>query len=160
VWDVREGNSDGVDLSGLKVALMVNFPDVITNGNWKIGAIVDEGASDEQVSALEAIVSGQQGGPFGDMAALVGEFAGVQRGPLSYSDMSATIGGKSFTYEPLRGQDGNATTVKNAVFGFAPEFEIGSASGQLEVFGHSFDASYGEAADFEYGSEIHESIRA
>jgi hypothetical protein len=160
VWDVREGNSDGVDLSGLKVALVVNYPEVIANGNWKIGAIVDESASDEQVSALEAIVSGQQGGPFGDMAALVAEFAGVQRGPVSYSDSGATIGGKSFTYEPLRGQDGTATTVKNAVFGFAPEFEIGNASGQLEVFGHSFDASYGEAADFEYGSETHERIRA
>jgi hypothetical protein len=30
----------------------------------------------------------------------------------------------------------------------------------MDVFGHQADASYGEAADFEYGSEHHEHIRA
>ena len=50
--------------------------------------------------------------------------------------------------------------ISNAVFGFAPSFEIGAASGQLQAFGHSFEASYGEAADFEYSSETHEHIRA
>jgi hypothetical protein len=50
--------------------------------------------------------------------------------------------------------------MSNAVFGFAPAFEIGSATGQLQAFGHTFEASYGEAADYEYSSESHEHIRA
>ena len=40
--------------------------------------------------------------------------------------------------------------MKNAVLGFAPEFEIGTTSGQINVFGHMAACSYGEAADFEY----------
>ena len=160
VCDVREGNLDAVDLSGIRFAFYVNYPDVVSSGNWKMGATVDDAVTDEQAKALEEILSGQQGGPFGDMAPLVSEFAGVGRGPVGYSDTSGSFGGTSFTYEPLRGQDGNATTVKNAAFGFAPEFEIGSASGQIDIFGHSTSASYGEAADFDWGSEIHEQIRA
>jgi hypothetical protein len=160
IFDVREGNLDGVDLSGIRIGLYVNFPDLVTNGNWHIGFVVDEGVSDDQLEALTGILSGQQGGPFATMAPLIGEFAGVERGSITYSDDGASFGGTSFTYEPLKGQDGNPTTVKNAVLGFAPEFEIGATRGRIEVFGHSADASYGDSGDFEYSSESHERIRA
>jgi hypothetical protein len=159
IFDVREGNLDDLDLSGLKIGIMVHYPDVVSNGNWQLGIVLEDSASDDQMSAVERIMSGQLGGPFGDMSALVSSFA-VERGALSYSDTAVTIGGGSFSYEPLRGQDGSPTTMTNASFGFAPVFEIGNASGQLQAFGHSFDASYGEAADFEYASESHEHIRA
>jgi hypothetical protein len=159
VFDVREGDMDGVDLSGVRFALANHFPDLITNGNWTIGITVDEEASEEQEQALGSILSGQLGGPFADMAPLIGTFAGLSRGSVSVSDDGGSIGGASFTYEPLRGPDGNPTTTKNAVFGFAPEFELGSTQGELEAVGHSFIASYGEAADFEYTSGGHESVR-
>jgi hypothetical protein len=112
------------------------------------------------VNILGQILGGQMGGAFADMSPLIGEFMGVERGPISYSDASIAFGGTSVTYEPIRGQDGNPTTVSNAPFGFAPRFEIGSCDGSLDIFGHQADASYGEAADFEYGSEHHEHIRA
>jgi hypothetical protein len=160
VWDVREGAMDGVDLSGIRFGLSAHFPGLITSGNWKVGVTVDEGTSDEQVKALSEILSGQQGGPFAEMAGLIGEFVGVERGAVSYSDTAIAYGGSSATYEPLRGADGTATTMKNAVLGFAPEFEIGTTSGQINTFGHTAAASYGEAADFEYSDESHEHIRA
>lgn len=160
VFDIREGDMDGVSLGGTRFALANHFPDVLTNGNWTIGITVDEGASDDQTKALEAILSGQQGGPFADMAPLIGTFAGVSRGAVSLSNGNASIGGMSFTYEPIRGPDGNPTTTKNAAFGFAPEFEIGTSQGQLEALGTAFVASYGESADFEYSSEGHETVRA
>ncbi len=159
VFDVREGNLDGMDLSGARVGLKVHFPEVVSNGKWQIALVLDESAPDDHAKAFEQIFSGQLGGPFGDMAALVSEFT-VERAALSYADSGVALGDGSFAYEPLRGQDGSPTTMSNAVFGFAPVFEIGTAAGKLEVFGHSWDASYGEAADFEYSSEIHESIRA
>lgn len=160
VWDVREGNLDGVNLSGVPYGLLFSAPDVISNGNWKVGLAIGPSASDDQTTALEEIISGQHGGPFADLAPLIAEFTGVERTAVMFSDMGAEVGGQSYTYEPLRGVDGNPTTIKNTAFGFAPEFEIGSSTGQLEVFGHSFDASYGEAGDFEYTSESHERIRA
>jgi hypothetical protein len=160
VWDVREGSSDGVDLSGIKFGMEVSFPGLVTDGNWKIGVVVDESASDDQVNALTGILSGQQGGPFAEMAGMIGEFAGATKGAISYSDMAISFGDSSATYEPLRGADGNVTTMKNAVLGFAPEFEIGTTSGTINVFGHVAAASYGEAADFVYSSEGQEHFRA
>jgi hypothetical protein len=160
VFTIHEGNLDDLDLSGIVAGFFVHYPNLVSEGNWQIGLFIDEGASDEQAKALEGIYYGKMGGPFGDMASLVSEFLTVERSAVSYSDTGGSFAGNSFTYEPLRGQDGSPTTVKNAVFGFAPEFEIGVGTGMVEPFGHSFAASYGEAADFEYSSETHEHIRA
>jgi hypothetical protein len=160
VWDVSEGNSGDVNLSGLRFAISVHFPELVSNGNWQIGVTIDQGATDEQADVLGQILSGKMGGAFGEMAPLIGEFKGVERAAISYSDTAVAYGGNSITYEPIRGQDGNPTMVSNAPFGFAPSFEIGSCEGRLDIFGHQADASYGEAADFEYGSEHHEHIRA
>ena len=159
VFDVRDGDADGVDLSGVQIGMYVNYPAVVSDGNWRLGISLDPSVSDEQANAIEQIISGKLGGPFGDMAGLISEFT-TERNPVSYSDSSATLGGHSFSYEPLRGADGNPTMISNAVFGFAPSFEIGACTGTLEAFGHSFPASYGEAADFEYSSQTHEHIRA
>lgn len=160
VWDVREGNFDATDLSGVRFGLSVNFPTIVSDGNWKIGVTVNEEASDEQIEALTEILSGKKGGPFADMAPLIGEFVGVERGPVEYSDDAISYAGSSVTYAPSMGADGKPTMVSNAAFGFAPSFEVGRTTGKLSVFGHDTDASYGEAADFEYTSEEHEHIRA
>jgi hypothetical protein len=157
---VDEGNLDGVDLSGVSFGLFNYFPDIVSSGNWKVGVVVDTSASDEQASAIEQILSGKQGGAFADMSALISEFLGVERGAVNYGDSGGSVGGSSYGYEALRGLDGNPTTMSNAAFGFAPTFEIGSTSGKVEAFGYSFEASYGERADFMFTSEEHEQIRA
>jgi len=159
VFNVREGNLDDMDLSGVAAGIRVHYPEIVSNGNWQIALVVDEGASQEQAAALERIFSGQLGGPFADMAGLVKEFT-LERAAVSYSDTGVSLGATSFSYEPLRGQDGNATTMTNAAFGFAPVFEIGNASGTVDAFGHTAPASYGEAADFEYSDTAHEHVRA
>jgi hypothetical protein len=160
VFDVAEGNMDAVDLSGIQVGMYVSYPGLVSDGSWRLGIALDPSVSEEQAAAVETIISGKAGGPFGDMAGLVSEWTGVERTSVSVSDGMASIGGHSYTYEPLRGQDGSPTMISNAVFGFAPSFEIGAATGQLEAFGHPFPASYGEAAEFVYSSETHEHIRA
>lgn len=138
-------------------ALYNHFPSNLTSGNWKIGLVVDEGATDEQAQGIERIVSGQEGGPFGEFVPLIGEYLGMERASVRYSDgdtPSASVGDKTeFNFEPVRGGDGSPTTVKNAMFGFAPEFQVGRASGRSSAFGIGFDASYGEAAEFEFSSE-------
>lgn len=48
--------------------------------------------------------------------------------------------------------EGNPTRVKNAAFGMEPEFTIGQASGSIDGFGISFDASYGDTHAFEWAS--------
>lgn len=156
-FDVREGNLDGTDLSGVKFALLNYFPSNLTAGNWRVGIVVDEGASDEQAQATERIVKGDEGGPFGEFVPLIGEYVGMQRARLTVSDgdnPSTSIGGVGdLTMELLRGPDGTPTTVRNAMFGFAPEFKVGKGSGTFETFGSRHEGSYGETADFEFSTE-------
>jgi hypothetical protein len=153
VHDVAQGNLDDVDLSGVGVAMEYVAPSNISAGNLKIGIVVDGGASDDQADALARIFKGDAGGMFGDFAPLFGEWAGVQRADISFSDgeePSARIGDTEVNFTAFRDGDGGLTTVSNAMFGFAPVFTIGQSSGTSQAFGESFEANYGEAATFEY----------
>lgn len=159
VFDVREGNLDDTELSGTTFSLWNYFPSNITAGDWKVGIVVDDGASDDQAQAIERIVSGQEGGPFGDFVPLIGEYLGMERGRVTYGNgdsPSGSVGGDTeFSFEPFRGSDGSATSVRGAMFGFAPEYRIGQGSGRASSsgFGISFDPTYGENAEFEFSSE-------
>ena len=157
VFSIKDGSVDDTDVSGVNVALYNLFPSNLTAGNWKVGLVIDEGASDEQANALERVFKGERGGPFGEMSSLFGEFLGTERDSVTYSDgdqPSASIGSSSeTTFEPRTGPDGSPTTVKGAMFGFAPEYKIGMGSGKSDRFGLSFDPKYAEAAEFEFSSE-------
>jgi hypothetical protein len=155
VFGIKDGNLDDTDLGGVNFALYNCFPSNLTAGNWKVGIVVDEGASDEQAQAVEQIVSGDAGGPFGEFKPLIGEYVGMERASVDVTDTSISVAGKTdITFEPYTGPDGSPTTVKGAMFGFAPEYKIGKASGQSDAFGLPFDAKYGEGADFEFSTEM------
>jgi len=160
IFHVDSGDCDGVDLSGLNAALYNHFPGVLTDGNWKVGVVLDDAASDEQLDAIDRIFRGKEGGAFAELSALYGEYLGTERGSIAYNDgdkPSGSVGGESeLSFEPVLGPDGNPTTMKNAAFGFAPEFKIGTGSGKSDKWGMSFDSNYAEAAAFEFGSEMGE----
>jgi hypothetical protein len=161
VFHIAEGSLDDTDLSGVNVCLVNHFPSNLTAGNWKLGIVVDEGASDEQANALERILKGEEGGPFAEFAALTDEWLGMERAPVSFSDgdrPSGAVGDSSWTFEPLEGPEGTGaqTTVRNAAFGFAEEFRVGRAPGHLSALGIDFDAIYGETADYEFASDMAE----
>jgi hypothetical protein len=161
VFHIAEGNLDDVDLSGVDLSLVNLFPSNLTSGNWKLGVVVDESASDDQADAVERIISGKEGGPFGEFAALTDEWLGMERASVGFSNgdlPSGSVAGTDYTFEPLAGPEGSGTqtTVKNAAFGFAPEFRIGRSSGHFNVHGIEFDATYGETADYEFASEMEE----
>jgi hypothetical protein len=82
VFDIREGEIDGTDVGGLKVAAIADTPKVMTDGNWKLGVFVDDQASDEQADKLVQVFGGQLGGPMAALAPLVGEMLGVERAPI------------------------------------------------------------------------------
>jgi len=163
VFHIADGHLNDTDLSGIDFAFYNFFPSNLTAGNWKIGVVIDRGASDEVAQALERIVSGREGGPFGDLAEFVTEFAGVERASVTYQGgdtPSATVEGLTeIGFEPLRGVDGTPTTVKNAMFGFAPEFQIGRGSGRSNAFGLEYEPIYGEAAEFDFSTEDEGQVR-
>jgi hypothetical protein len=161
VFHIADGNLDDTDLSGVDICLVNHFPSNLTAGNWKLGIVVDEGASDDQASALERIIKGDEGGVFGEFAGLTDEWLGMERAPITFSNggqPSGSVGESKATFEPLPGPEGSgaSTTVKNAMFGFAPEFRVGRAPGHMSALGIEFDAIYGETADYEFASEMAE----
>ena len=76
---------------------------------------------------------------------------------MSFSDgdsPTASVGGVGdLSIDVLKGGDGTPTTVKNAMFAFAPEFRVGHSSGKADILGRSVDLKYAESAAFEYSSE-------
>lgn len=86
VFDIREGDVEGIDIGGLKVAAIADTPKVMTDGDWRLGVFVDERATDEQFDKLVQVFGGQLGGPMGALAPLVGEMLGVERAAIEVDD--------------------------------------------------------------------------
>jgi hypothetical protein len=85
-FNIREGEIEGTDVSGLKVVAIADSPKVMTEGNWKLGMYIDENASDEQADKLTKVFGGQLGGPMEALAPLVGEMRGVERSAIEITD--------------------------------------------------------------------------
>ena len=85
VFHVDSGEVDGVDVSGLTVAAVGDTPKVMTDGDWRLGVLIDEAASDEQADKLGGVFSGALGGPMAALAPLIGENLGVERVPMQFS---------------------------------------------------------------------------
>ncbi|HET6550672.1 MAG TPA: DUF1326 domain-containing protein [Solirubrobacter sp.] len=86
VFDIREGEVEGTDIGGRKVAVIIDTPKVMTDGNWRLGMFIDDQASDEQADKLAQVFGGRLGGPMGGLAPLVGEVLGIERVPIEVSD--------------------------------------------------------------------------
>jgi hypothetical protein len=90
VFNVKDGDVDGTDVSGLTVAAVCDTPKVMTDGNWRIGVFIDGAASDEQAEKLGAVFSGQLGGPMEALGPLIGENLGAQRAPIEVREDGLT----------------------------------------------------------------------
>jgi hypothetical protein len=86
VFNVKEGDVDGTDVGGLTVAAVADTPKVMSDGNWRLGVIIDEAASDEQAEKLGGVFSGALGGPMEALGPLVGENLGVERAPIEVEE--------------------------------------------------------------------------
>jgi hypothetical protein len=85
-YHVDSGDIDGVDVSGLSFALFLDTPQVMSEGNWRVGVYLDEAATDSQAERLGEVLSGQLGGPPAMLGPLIGEMLGVEKAPITYTD--------------------------------------------------------------------------
>ncbi len=85
-FHVGSGDVDGVDVSGLTVAVVADAPPLMSEGNWRMGMFMDAAASQEQAEALGAVFSGQRGGPMEGLAPLIGEMLGMEVAQIEYTD--------------------------------------------------------------------------
>lgn len=106
-WHIDNGEIEGVDVSGLTLALSVHIPGNVLKGNWKAVVFVDDRASDEQQEAILKLFTGQLGGDIADLAGLIGEVVAVERVPIT------------FTVEEGKGRFEVGTTTSAQLSGYA-----------------------------------------
>ena len=90
VFNVKSGEVEGTDVSGLTVAAVADTPKVMSDGNWRLGVVIDADASDEQAEKLGGVFSGALGGPMEALGPLVGENLGMERQPIEVREEGLT----------------------------------------------------------------------
>ena len=64
-WHVDTGTYGDVTLDGLNFSVYVNWPGAIHEGNGEAVILIDERANERQRSAIETLIGGTVGGPWG-----------------------------------------------------------------------------------------------
>jgi hypothetical protein len=90
VFNVKNGEVEGTDVSGLTVAAVADTPKVMTDGNWRLGVYIDDKASDDQAEKLGGVFSGALGGPMEALGPLIGENLGVKRASIDVREEGLT----------------------------------------------------------------------
>src|SRR4026208_243550 len=81
-WGIEKGSIEGVDVSGLTIAVSAHIPEnILIPKSWKAAVFIDDRSTDEQYDALIKLFTGQLGGAVADLAGLIGEGGGGGRGP-------------------------------------------------------------------------------
>lgn len=147
VFHVDAGDVEGVDVSGLTVAAVADTPKNMLEGNWKLGVLIDDAASEEQADKLGGVFSGALGGPMEGLAPLVGEQLGVERVPMDFSSEDGQhrllIGGKgAISAEdivPFGVEDGQPAHISGIFHPAGSELTIARAGDEsVDAFGISF----------------------
>lgn len=147
---VDEGERDGVDLSGLKVAAAIDWPKAIHDGNGKMAVFIDS-ASDDQREAIIPILTGQDGGmPWEILATTISEIKGPFFESVEIEDAGTDsrlrVGDKlvvemeTFT-NPVSGERHEVHTVMPNGFIFTDALVAGTKTARVDADGVSFDCS-------------------
>ena len=76
-FHIESGSYGSVSLDGLNVALAIQTPGPMADGNWSVAAYIDERADDKQTEALGAIFTGAAGGHMAHFAPLICKAWGI-----------------------------------------------------------------------------------
>src|SRR5579859_5514250 len=90
-FHIERGDIEGVDVSGLSFAMVLDTPPVMATGGWKVGVVLDGAASQDQAAALGRVLGGELGGPPAMLGPLIGEMAGVQSAPAQWHQSDGTF---------------------------------------------------------------------
>jgi hypothetical protein len=143
---IDEGQFDTVDLSGIKVGLIMEIPGLMSRGNWTVGLFIDDQASIQAVKALTKIFTGRAGGSTHLLSILVGHFLGVRQAPISYEQQGET---RVFSIEkivsgevtPIAGKDkSEPVVIRNSEYWVARDIIVAKADkSRVRAFGRNWD---------------------
>ncbi|MEM0946312.1 MAG: DUF1326 domain-containing protein [Pseudomonadota bacterium] len=143
---IDEGEYGDVDLGGLNIGLMIEIPERMARGNWKVALFIDDRASDEAYDAIVTIMSGKARGTTGLFGILVSEMLGHERQPITYENEGKTrrlVVGKRIKGEvvPVPGADPEKDLViTNTQYWMGADVTVATANtGRLRAFGRVWD---------------------
>jgi hypothetical protein len=160
LYDIQRGSIDGIDVSGTKVALIADWPSGFLAGNGTGRLYFDPDVSQEQRDALEVVLTGQRGGVFEVIAALVPNFLPSTEAPINIElgeeETRATVGDVGeVVVKPLRGPQGDFTRLLHGAAAFRDDLILADGRGthfhdpelrEWESGGH------GERVDFDWSA--------
>jgi hypothetical protein len=161
VFEIREGQVDGTDIAGRRVCVIIDTPKVMTDGNWKLGMFIDDGATEEQAEKLGGVFSGALGGPMAGLAPLVGEVLGVERAPIQVVEEglrhSVRIGDAiDFEVEdivPFGIETGEPARLTGVFHPVASELTAAEATrSRISAFGIEYEGKTGLSAPFAWAA--------
>jgi hypothetical protein len=152
VFNVKDGEVEGVDVSGLTVAAIADTPKVMTDGNWRLGVFIDSSASDEQAEKLGGVFSGALGGPMEALGPLIGENLGVERAAIEVREEGLTHSvkiGDAVDFEvedvvPFGVESGRPARLVGIFHPAGSELTIAHATrSKIDAFGISYEGKSG-----------------
>jgi hypothetical protein len=161
VFNVKDGEVDGVDVSGLKVAAVAETPKVMTDGNWRLGVFIDAAASDEQAEKLGGVFSGALGGPMEALGPLIGENLGVERASIEVREEGLTHSvaiGDSVDFEvedvvPFGVESGQPGRLVGIFHPVGSELTIARATrSRIDAFGISYEGKSAFSHEFAWAA--------
>jgi hypothetical protein len=152
VFNVKRGEVDGTDVSGLTVAAVADTPKVMSEGNWRLGVFIDGAASDAQAEKLGGVFSGALGGPMAALAPLIGENLGVQRATIDVREEGLTHSiriGDAVDFEiedivPFGSETGHPAKITDVFHPAGSELTLARATrSKINGFGVEYEANAG-----------------
>jgi hypothetical protein len=149
-WHIASGHYGEVTLDDLNVAVALNSPGPMAEGNWKVVLYLDMRADESQQEALGTIFGGEGGGHPAVLASLIGEVLGVESLPIHFDIEQGRrhlrIGdGAGSEIQAIEGQAGNDVTVRDHPLAVAPgETLVLAKSNYLRHQAHGIDLDLSE----------------
>ena len=149
-FKITQGNHGDTKLDGLAVFTAVKWPGAIHEGNGTLAAFIDEGATEEQRSALVRILTAQDGGmPWEIFASTVTDIKGPFFVPIKFevngTKTKASVDGAEVELEtftnPVTGEDHEVHTVIPGGFVWTDAEVCKTAKNVAKVDGIEFDWS-------------------
>lgn len=123
-----EGFYGEADLTGLNVALLVDIPGRMGEGNWTVALYIDELADKKQFKGIEQILTGSAGGTTGLFKLLVGDYLGARPEPVTFTiaddGVRTVTAGRAImgSIKPLEGVvPGEGVTINNTPYWMGPK---------------------------------------
>jgi hypothetical protein len=143
---IDEGRFEAIDLSGIKIGLIMEIPGLMSRGNWTAGLFIDQQASIQAVKALTKIFTGRAGGSTHLLSILVGHFLGVRQASITYDVDGDT---RMFSVDklvkgavtPIEGKNKDQPVViRNSEYWIARDIIVARADqSRVRAFGRNWD---------------------